>query len=103
MHCIRDAKDAERDSQLECRARMLIQTLGEAKLQRRRRAHRSLRVVRRQRDAMRLRERRHAPGHRKTATMSQVELTDFAGALIKERLERLEVGHPLTSCHGRGA
>lgn len=69
--------------------------LREAELDRRRRAHRPLGIVRGKCDPMRIGERSDPPGFRKTATVRDVELTDFTTPASEQVAERREMRQSL--------
>ena len=62
-----------------------VARLREAELQRRGRADRALRIVRRERDAMRLGQGGDAPRFGEAAAVRDVELADFARARVSNR------------------
>ena len=65
------------------------------------RADRPLRVVRGQCDAVRLRQRRDAPGLAQPAAVGDVHLADLAGAGVEEVAEGREVRHALAGGNWR--
>ena len=76
--------------------------LREAELQRGRGADGPLRIVRRERDAMRVREGGDAARGGESAAVRDVELADLDGALVEHLLEGLEVRHAFAAGDGRG-
>src|SRR6185503_16459147 len=79
-----------------------VARLREAEFQRGRGAHRPLRIVWRQRDAVRVRQCGDPSRCGEPAAMREVELADFAGTRVKQLAKRFEVRHPLAGCDGRG-
>src|SRR5437867_9724249 len=79
-----------------------VARLREAEFQRGRRAHRSLRIVWRKRDAVRVRQCGDTPRRSETAAMREVELADFAGTRVEHLAKGFEVGHPFAGGDGRG-
>ncbi len=65
-----------------------VARLREAELQRRRRADRTLRIVRCQRDAMRIGQRGDPSGFREAAAVRDVELADLAAACGEQIAKR---------------